>query len=176
MTESTARTGEPIEYQGQFWTISPSTEKVLLWDIKKSEWAEWDDNSPHTPPSNLALLLERHASGKLPTFDQARQAASEYADGSTFFEIVLPLVMRDRTAMGTLTGDKDRMKTCTISNSLILEEIEEQGWRLIHANYVFQETGAVSRDKFLSSGQTSQVTGAIVGVYLFRRVDDRPEE
>jgi hypothetical protein len=34
---------------------------------------------------------------------------------------------------------------------------------------VFEQTGSVSRDKVMSSGQTASVTGNIVGVYLFRR-------
>ena len=50
----------------------------------------------------------------------------------------------------------------------VLEQIEAEGWHLEHIGYVFQETGAVSRDKLLSSGQVQQVTGQIIGIYLFR--------
>lgn len=43
--------------------------------------------------------------------------------------------------------------------------------RLENVGYVFQETGIVSKDKLLSSGQTGQVAGQIMGIYLFRAAE-----
>ena len=50
-----------------------------------------------------------------------------------------------------------------------IEQIERAGWRLEDAGYVFQQTGSVSRDKFLASGQQEAVSGRVLGVYTFRR-------
>lgn len=56
-----------------------------------------------------------------------------------------------------------------------IEQIESEGWTLDNAGYVFQETGSVSRDKFLSSGQQEAVSGRILGIYIFRRTN-RPDD
>lgn len=53
-----------------------------------------------------------------------------------------------------------------------IEDIESEGWVLINDNYVFQVTGSVSRDKFLSSGQQEAVSGQLIGIYTFRAVDE----
>lgn len=53
-----------------------------------------------------------------------------------------------------------------------IEDIESEGWILINDNYIFQVTGAVSRDKFLSSGQEEAVSGQLIGIYTFRAVDE----
>jgi len=52
----------------------------------------------------------------------------------------------------------------------VLGQIEDLGWRLDHASWVFTETGQSSRDKFLASGQQTVVTGEVIGIYLFRNV------
>ena len=53
-----------------------------------------------------------------------------------------------------------------------IEDIESEGWVLINDNYVFQVTGSVSREKFLSSGQQEAVSGQLIGIYTFRAVDE----
>jgi hypothetical protein len=88
--------------------------------------------------------------------------------GDRFFQISLPLMATQRTLMGILGGDKMGVKTTTSQHTDILGAIESVGWRLDHVGYVFRETGAVSRDKLYSSGQTSSVTGEVWGIYLFR--------
>jgi hypothetical protein len=39
---------------------------------------------------------------------------------------------------------------------------------LEHVGHVFQPTATASRDKLLSSRQTEQIAGKIMGIYLFR--------
>ena len=56
----------------------------------------------------------------------------------------------------------------------MLGNIEREGWELIHVGFVFKETGSVSRDKFLSSGQMVNTTSETWGVYLFRATDQTP--
>lgn len=53
-----------------------------------------------------------------------------------------------------------------------IEDIESEGWILINDNYIFQVTGSVSRDKFLSSGQQEAVSGQLIGIYTFRTLDE----
>jgi hypothetical protein len=51
----------------------------------------------------------------------------------------------------------------------VLGQIEELGWHLEHASWVFMATGESSRDKFLASRQQTVVSGEVVGIYLFRK-------
>lgn len=95
--------------------------------------------------------------------------------GHQFFQISLPLTTTERTAWGVVSGgtagsDAFAMRTTTgADHPDVLQSVEAEGWRLEHVGYVFQETGSVSRDKMLSTGQTASVTGMVVGIYLFRR-------
>lgn len=93
--------------------------------------------------------------------------------GDRFFQISLPLMATQRTAMGVLTGDKWLMKTTTSKHTDILGAIESVGWRLEDVGYVFRETGAVSRDKIFSAGQTSSVTGEVWGLSVSSRRPSR---
>jgi hypothetical protein len=98
------------------------------------------------------------------------RARTARSSAQRFFEIILPISATDRTMGGMLSGDKTMRTVRSDDHHTVLEQIENEGWRLEHAGYVFQETGTVSRDKLLSSGQTSAITGMIVGVYLFRAI------
>jgi len=57
----------------------------------------------------------------------------------------------------------------------VLDAIEAEGWRLESSDFVYQSIGSISRDKFLSSGGTAEMTGEIVGIYLFRAVERAPD-
>lgn len=106
---------------------------------------------------------------------QAR-AAAERGDG--FFEIELDLRttgnMNPYGAAGT-----DQAASWTGSNAPragrmdVLSQVEREGWVLHTANHVHVQLGEESRDKWGSSGQRTSIKGKIVGVYLFRRVEDR---
>jgi hypothetical protein len=50
-----------------------------------------------------------------------------------------------------------------------LNTVADEGWELVNGSFVFLETGQVSRDKFMSSGQQVAVAGKVVGYYLFKR-------
>ncbi len=76
---------------------------------------------------------------------------------------------RDSTVWGTnLTAWST---TTTENHTSTLAAIEDVGWHLEHAGYVFVMTGESSRDKFLFSGQQSALSGETHGVYLFRNTD-----
>lgn len=91
--------------------------------------------------------------------------------GDRFFQISLPITETERTWISALSGDVSTKSRGGASGMHLLEQIEQEGWRLENVGYVFEETGSISRDKFLSSGQVEQVTGRIVAIYLFRAVE-----
>jgi hypothetical protein len=101
------------------------------------------------------------------------QATTAFDEGDGFFEIMLPISQTRRTMFAPGTYDGYSVKTQRSgSHGDLLSRIEAIGWRLEHVGYVFQMQGSVSRDKLLSSGQETGITGAIMGVYLFRRFED----
>jgi len=104
------------------------------------------------------------------------QARSAYQVGQHFFQIELPIWQTQRSVTSLLSGDVSTETKISGRQLHLLELIEAEGWRLENVGYVFQQTGAVSRDKFLSSGQTVGVTGEIVGIYLFRRAEQQRRE
>ena len=56
----------------------------------------------------------------------------------------------------------------TMGSQSPIESIESVGWRLIDTGYVYQQTLAESRDKFMASGQQEAYSGRILGIYTFR--------
>ena len=55
------------------------------------------------------------------------------------------------------------------ARSDLLSRIEDEGWSLHTAQYVYVQLGEESREKWFSSNQQVAIKGQIVGVYLFRR-------
>jgi hypothetical protein len=76
-----------------------------------------------------------------------------------WFQIALPLSATQRTAVGVLSGDHAGMKKSETQHHEVIGQIEDEGWSLWHVGYVWQQTGSVSRDKLMSSGQVESVTG-----------------
>src|SRR5581483_7327261 len=50
-----------------------------------------------------------------------------------------------------------------------LNAVCDEGWELLNGSFVFVETGQVSRNRAMASGQQVAVSGSVVGYYLFRR-------
>jgi hypothetical protein len=97
------------------------------------------------------------------------QARTAYEAGDVYFQFAAPITETKRTVMGVIGGDKNAVRRSDETHADALGQIEKEGWKLAEVGYVFEQTGSVSRDKLMSSGQTASVTGNIVGVYLFRR-------
>jgi hypothetical protein len=84
--------------------------------------------------------------------------------GAEFFELQLEVgAHAGRASWGEAGGQRS-----STSSADTLGEIERAGWRLEHASHVFMVTGESSTERVLLSGQNTAVTGAMVGVYLFR--------
>ena len=85
----------------------------------------------------------------------------------------------DQSAEG-ITGlfgsgsDKLAQQTENLPITQTLAIVEQIGWRLVHLGYTYRETYSVSRDKFLSSGQQTAMSGEIVAIHLFRREELTP--
>lgn len=94
--------------------------------------------------------------------------------GAGVFQISLPLEQTERGFGSMGSSSRSSMRHQAHDPTTMIDAIEAEGWHLEHAGYLFRETGSVSRDKFLSSGQTASVTGEIVGIYLFRVRNDIP--
>lgn len=104
----------------------------------------------------------RHAASPL------GRAEAAFAAGHRFFEIQLDVGLTQGSAtFGEVRGAEQRSD----AHLGVLGQIEEAGWRLEHAGYVFVETGQESTDKFITTGQRIAVTGKTVGIYLFRRLE-----
>jgi hypothetical protein len=93
------------------------------------------------------------------------QARSAKLAGDRYFQIEIPLDWTTRSGRMSVTGSKHSGQGRTLT------DIEAEGWELIQAGFVFKETGQISRDKFLSSGQQVNTTGETWGIYLFRATD-----
>jgi hypothetical protein len=102
------------------------------------------------------------------------QARKAHQDGHAWVQIVAPVsetrIGMDGHVSGLTSADA---KLMTTDQSPLIEGIEAEGWKLEHAGWVFQPTSTASRDKFLASGQTEQIAGKIVGIYLFKRLDQQ---
>lgn len=101
------------------------------------------------------------------------KAAQAFARGDEFFQIEIPhssVTGFTNAAFNSATQGKIRRN---LTRTDLLGQIEETGWRLLHADWVYVQTGQNSRDKFLASGQHVVVTGEVIGMYLFRRDDTR---
>ncbi len=96
------------------------------------------------------------------------QARSAKLARDRFFQIEIPL---DSTRHTGHMGDISVSARKHSGQGRTLTDIEAEGWELIQAGFVFKETGQISRDKFLSSGQQVNTTGETWGVYLFRATD-----
>ena len=85
---------------------------------------------------------------------------------------VIPMVgayARDEagaTGLQSVVGTQNR----TVGSAI--QAIESEGWRMVHAGYVFQQTYAESRNKLLASGQQVAIEGRVLGIYTFRLVED----
>lgn len=101
------------------------------------------------------------------------KAAQAFARGDEFFQIEIPhssITGFTNAAFNSATKGTIRRN---LTRTDLLGQIEETGWHLRHADWVYIQTGQNSRDKFLASGQHVVVTGEVIGIYLFRRDEAR---
>lgn len=103
------------------------------------------------------------------------KAAEAFARGDEFFQVEIPhssITGFTNAAFNSTTKGTIRRK---LTRTDLLGQIEETGWHLTHADWVYIQTGQNSRDKFLASGQHVVVTGEVIGIYLLRRDESRAD-
>jgi hypothetical protein len=106
----------------------------------------------------------------------AGQARVAKRNGQRWYQVEMPIVETTRTIGSLLFGDVATTDRRGTGQGALITAIEDEGWELFQAGFVFHETGQVSRDKFLSSGQSIQTTGHTFGVYLFRSTTEPPRQ
>ncbi|MEA2508480.1 MAG: hypothetical protein QOG21_562 [Actinomycetota bacterium] len=94
----------------------------------------------------------------------AGQAQAAKAAGRRYFQIVRDV----STTSGSATWAGNVSAGGHTDQTGLIESIEDQGWALQDAGYVFQETASDSKSKALGSGERTAISGKIVGIYLFR--------
>ena len=120
--------------------------------------------------ADAALQKRRQEFWASPT-GKARRAK---AAGQRYFQVELDVDETARTSSSLMFGDVATETSRSGGQGAVLTDIEDEGWDLVTAGWVFQETGAVSRDKFLSTGQSVKTTGRTIGIYLFRADSSQP--
>jgi hypothetical protein len=99
---------------------------------------------------------------------KAREARKQ---GSYVFQISLP-VSESKGQVYELLGPVRKTTMRRSKYGSVFDAIETEGWRLEHAGYTFVVTGTESRAMTLARGEREAVSGTVLGIYLFRRVDD----
>ena len=101
------------------------------------------------------------------------RATGARAEGAGFFHVELEMSEVGRSNLDLLVGYSGvpGVERKRPGHGDVLAQVEDVGWRLEHVGYVYVETGQVSRDKLLSSGQQVATLGKTVGHFLFRRTE-----
>lgn len=108
-----------------------------------------------------ARVLEEHRRAS----DPVEIAAEARRTGRRLLEVQLTIGSSSRDVV---PGSRDLGQRDGTDPGPVLSAIEDVGWTLTHAQYVYVPTGESSRDKFVASGQFTAISGELVGIYLFR--------
>lgn len=100
------------------------------------------------------------------------QARNAKLSGLKYFQIELPIDSTYQTGYSKAVANVKAAMRSHGGQGAALTYIEMEGRELVQAGFVFKESGQVSRDKFLSSGQQVMTTGATYGIYLFKATDE----
>ena len=103
---------------------------------------------------------EREAFGVTPVGG----ATAAMEAGQLFYEVQLQV----GTHIGSAGFGGIQAQHATSSPAVTLGEIEKLGWLLEHVGYYFMITGETSTARTFVSGDATAVSGATIGVYLFR--------
>lgn len=96
-------------------------------------------------------------------FESGAKVFQYEADVSAMRAVVKPLLLGS-SAVGRESLSRGPVAT--------LNAVCDEGWEIVSGSFVFVETGQVSRNKALSSGQQVAVSGKVRGYYLFKRLEE----
>jgi hypothetical protein len=96
------------------------------------------------------------------------RARLAFQRGDRYFQAELEVSQLTGTA--SMFGSSENGMTRREDQVDLLGRIEDEGWHLEHAGFVFVETGSTSTDRMFATGQGTVTRGVVTGVYLFSRV------
>ncbi|MDW8809094.1 hypothetical protein P1P68_30920 [Streptomyces scabiei] len=128
-------------------------------DAAVDQWNEYVERFQDPILEQARLAFER-GDGWFETEIDQRSSGGLNPYGSTGMDLDSPAVGRIRP---------DRPEAPPSPRGDLLSRIEDVGWKLHTAQYIYVQLGEESRDKWLSSGQRVAIKGKIVGMYLFER-------
>ena len=96
------------------------------------------------------------------------RALAAYERGDLYFQTAISASTVERWAESDPKKKVDANVVKAFKNPDILGQIEEIGWDLEHASWVFTQTSSSTRGGPSESSSTT-IDGQIEGVYLFRR-------
>ncbi|MBZ3903298.1 MULTISPECIES: hypothetical protein [Streptomyces] len=144
---------------------SRQTELVAQGEAREAKAArQWDEyvESLWQPILERAREAYVRGDGWFETEIDQREAGGLNPYGGTGLDLHRSAPVR--SALGT-----DDPGSPPAPRSDLLSRIEDVGWRLHTAQYLYVQLGEESRDKWMSSGQRVAIKGKIVGMYLFGR-------
>jgi hypothetical protein len=147
-----------------------------LFQKSEEERAEAEARKHNKEQEREAARLRKEMQRRAEEFAKspAGQAKAARDAGASLFQWSMPL---SHTVGRTIAMSGTAVSTKATVHASTLDSIEAAGWKLEHAAYVYQVTGSVSRDKFLSSGQQEAVHGEVIGIYIFRVLQEsKPAE
>ena len=101
------------------------------------------------------------------------RARAAFLRGDRYFQAELEVSAL--TGTPSMFGSSENEITRRGDQPDLLGRIEDEGWHLEHAGFVFVETGSTSTDRVFATGQGTVTRGVVTGVYLFRRVAQSAE-
>jgi hypothetical protein len=142
----------------------------------------FNQQTEHERAAEAALKAEAQAAAKAGKAAEAfrksppGQATEAFERGDRFFQIQLTQETIQSPLFLNPARDGRTNSRRSFNSTDVLGQIEEVGWRLEHTGWVFIEMGHNSTNKVMSSGQWVNVSGQVVGMYLFRRIEPvRPQ-
>ena len=99
-------------------------------------------------PKPNGSWLKRRGSGPARTVRLDAKIA-----GDTYFQIEMAIDSTFQSGYSKVVADVKATTRQHGGQGEALTYIQKKGWELVHAGFVFKESGQISRDKFLSSGQ-----------------------
>jgi len=160
--------GEPIERAADMRAILAE----LPADGTLTLAVERDGEHLQLPETSVNASLKRRLGD--PAVIEAYKA---YQQGNGFFQVEIEMRSINQARgfwQGPVAspGGKFNVKDSgSTTHADVLSQIEAVGWRLEHMNHVWVVTGSQSREKFMRAGQDVGMMGELVGIYLFRRVE-----
>lgn len=101
----------------------------------------------------------------------AGNARRAYESGAKVFQYEADVKSTKAVVRGLSKAVSKETFASRISSGPIatLNAVADEGWELVNGSFVFVESGQVSRNRALATGQQVAISGTVFGYYLFKR-------